>query len=87
MEALAKKYIPVRVGRSGTKVHLGYASGGVQKGRVYVTKYHYVCSVVNSHNINQWPNAKPVDFATEITCAKCKLLMEKHPEYRVTEPA
>jgi len=67
------QYQPIKVGKSGTKVHAGTISGYVQKGHYAEPQpvYSQVCTVVNTHYINRPVGVAKLPIGTEITCTKC----------------
>ncbi len=68
-------YSPIKLGKTGKEVHAGEATvtgtrhiGGKE---VEIKTYRSICSVVNSHRINNHPAAMALPEGTPVTCKKC----------------
>lgn len=69
-------YAPIKLG-SGTKVHAGREIGTFTKRGVTYTQYTQICSVGNTHNVNNHPTVRPLPAGTEITCTLCLAIMAR----------
>lgn len=76
-----RTYTPIKLGKTGKEVHAGKATvtgtrhiGGRQ---VEIKTYRPICSVVNSHRINNHPAAMALPEGTPVTCKKCLAQLEK----------
>ncbi len=79
---MSNEYRPIKVGKSGTKVHAGIIKGYSQKGHYSEPTpiYDELCNVVNTKNINQTMliGKYALRQETPITCAKClRILAER----------
>lgn len=76
-----KPYSPIKLGKTGKEVHAGEATitgtrriGGKE---VEIRTYRSICSVVNTHRINNKPAAMALPEGTPVTCQKCLAQLEK----------
>lgn len=76
-----KPYSPIKLGKTGKEVHAGEATitgtrhiGGME---VAIKTYRTICSVVNTHRINNKPAAMALPEGTPVTCKKCLAQLAK----------
>lgn len=76
-----KPYTPIKLGKTGKEVHAGetHVTGTrrIAGKEVQIKTYRSICSVVNSHRINNKPTAMALPEDTQVTCKKCLAQLAK----------
>lgn len=72
------KYIPIKIGNSGEKVHIGIVKGERLNrfGRTEMVIWQ-MCGVVNTKHINRPVSLSPLKEGTPITCDRCLAKLER----------
>lgn len=70
--------IAVKVGKKGRKIHAGrFVQSYTNLRGQRVDLYDSLCTVVNSHNVNNHPQVIKMPEGTAITCSNCARMAEE----------